>query len=304
MGRSTTPIHLIPLMPSVPPALLADVPGETLFVCDSYVEGVERGDDVDAGYRLGRVINVDHHAPTARMARTISSTNLAIAHVRQHGAAGPADAVVITHTDCDSVLSSAIVAGVLPPEDRYGAAAIAADHTGATDDIADLLQALDERRDLMLSLASLARLEGRDPEPLDADVANALAARRRSRADARAAVAAGRVAMSGPVAFGEFDTILDGEFFPALVPEATVVVIACPMPDASGRRQMKIRLGQAAPAGFSLNDLRLREFDPVYGGRWNAASNRRGGGTTIDAARYAAEVARRVEAALRQEAIR
>jgi hypothetical protein len=50
--------------------------------------------------------------------------------------------------------------------------------------------------------------------------------------------------------------------------------------------------------------LRLREFDPVYGGRWNAASNRRGGGTTIDAGHYAAEVRRRVEAALRREPIR
>jgi hypothetical protein len=304
MGRPASPIHLIPLMPSVPPAVLATVPGHTLFVCDSYVEGVEHGEDVEAGYRLGRVINVDHHAPTARMARTVSSANLAIAHVRQCGAATPADAVVITHTDCDSVLSSAIVAGLLPPEDRYGAAAIAADHTGAADDIADLLQALDERRDLALSLSSLARLEGRDPQPLEADVAAVLAARRRHRDDARAAVAAGRLAMLGPVAFGEFDTMLDGEFFPALVPDATVVVIACPMPDTSGRRQIKIRLGQAAPAGFSLHDLRLREFDPVYGGRWNAASNRRGGGTTIDAGRYAAEVRRRVEAALRGEPIR
>jgi hypothetical protein len=293
-------IHLLPLSPSVSPATIDAIPGETLYVCDSYVEGAERWDDVEGGYRSGRVVNIDHHAPSARMARTVSSANLAIAQVRRFGAAGPADAVVITHTDCDSVLSSAIMAGLLPADDRYGAAAIAADHTGAADAIADLLQALDERRDLLGSLESLARLEGRRPEPLAPDVAAALEARQRTRDAAAAAVAAGRIAFTGRVAFAEFDTIIDGEFFPALLPEAVVVAIACPMPDVAGRRQIKTRLGPAAPPGFSLHDLRLHEVDPVYGGRWNAGSTRRGGGTTMEMRHFVDALDRRVEAALRQ----
>lgn len=53
-----------------------------------------------------------------------------MAYVKEEGIASPADCVVINHTDCDSVLSSAIIRGILPPEKRFGDAAIAADHTG------------------------------------------------------------------------------------------------------------------------------------------------------------------------------
>jgi hypothetical protein len=81
---------------------------------------------------------------------------LAIQHVTNVGV--PTCAVVINHTDCDSVLSSGTASGHLEPLKEYGVAAIAADHTGEENDIADLLQALDERRDLCLAFTSLDRI--------------------------------------------------------------------------------------------------------------------------------------------------
>ena len=101
-----------------------------IIVCDAYVTGIERGDLVAGGYALGKVLNVDHHAPTRQMQRLVSSANLAIERVVSGGVATPGDVVLINHTDCDSILSSGIVSGRLDPEARFGAAAIAADHTG------------------------------------------------------------------------------------------------------------------------------------------------------------------------------
>ena len=64
------------------------------------------------------------------MYRFVSSANLAVEWVRARHGPRPGDLVVITHTDCDSVLSSGIVSGRLEPKPEYEAAAIAADHTG------------------------------------------------------------------------------------------------------------------------------------------------------------------------------
>jgi hypothetical protein len=114
------------------------------------------------------------------MARSVSSANLALAHIAAHGRASRDATVVVTHADCDSVLSAGLMAGVLEPRATYGEAALAADHTGEANDIADLLQALDARRDLALSFESLRALEAGESLP---DVAaGALAQRRTERA--------------------------------------------------------------------------------------------------------------------------
>ena len=60
---------------------------------------------------------------------------------------------------------------------------------------------------------------------------------------------------------------------------------------ASPLWNVKLRLGQAAPAGLSLHDLKLSAWDKNFGGRWNAGSNKRGGGTDIAPVDYAAQVA-------------
>lgn len=266
-----------------------------VVACDFHVDAIEvDGSEVPGGYRVGRVLNIDHHAPTRRMARIVSSANLALEHVR---VAGPTKGtVVINHTDCDSILSSGIVGGDLPADPRFGAAAIAADHTGTADPIADLLSGLWNRRDVDLSRRNLRLLL--DGRPLEADAQAASDNRRRQREEAARLVAIGRFVSLGPVAFADLTEDIDGVFFPALLPDA--VVVATGLPGEPGRRVVKLRLGGAAPAGFSLHSLRLTEFDPVYGGRWNAGSNRRGGGTTLSLADYAGEVARRVSETIRR----
>ncbi|MGE3601282.1 MAG: hypothetical protein AB7N70_37715, partial [Dehalococcoidia bacterium] len=75
---------------------------------------------------------------------------------------------------------------------------------------------------------------------------------------------------------------VDGEFLPALLPEATLIVIGSPHPTHPDRWAIKVRRGAAMPAGRTLQDLGLEAVDPAYGGRWNAGSTKKGGGTTLD----------------------
>jgi hypothetical protein len=44
-----------------------------ICACDFYVEGIESATAVVGGYQRGRILNVDHHAPTREMARRISN---------------------------------------------------------------------------------------------------------------------------------------------------------------------------------------------------------------------------------------
>lgn len=293
-----SPIHLIPSS-----GVVREHPDLVRFsgpvvVCDCYVEGIEHGRAVPGGYERGRVVNVDHHADTPLMRRRVSSANLAIERVRACGVAPDGTPVVVNHTDCDSILSAGIVSGRLEPDEEFGDAAIAADHTGAEHPIADLLQALDPARDVELSFRSLDAL--RRGQPLEAAARNALDDRRRRRQAAADAVASGRMRMDGPIAWGVFDETLQGEFFPALLPEAVVILAVAPHPDLSpGRLEMKLRLGARAPEGFGLHGL-LADFDPGYGGRWNAGANKRErdgrpGGSDVAPEVYAAELRRRVE---------
>jgi hypothetical protein len=285
-------LYLLPASNRMPAEKVLEVrPAGEVIACDFYVDGAEEGEEVPGGYRLGRLLNVDHHAPTRRMARMVSSTNLAIAQVE----AGPVDpdaAVVINHADCDTILSSAIMAGLLAPDPRYGAAAIAADHTGEEDPIADLLQALDALRDPALSLRSLRALER--GEPLDAVALERTDDRRRRREHAERYVAEGRFRSCGCVRWATLNDVVDAAFFPALLPDACVIVAAMPLRGHPGRWEVKVRLGLAAPAGLTLHDLRIADWDPAFGGRWNAGANRRAGGTSIRAEAYAAELWRRI----------
>jgi len=157
-------------------------PTAPLVACDFYIAGIEEGREVTGGFQLGRILNIDHHAAVASMARTVSSTNPAIDRVRQCGLPAPESRVVITHTDCDSVLSAAIMSGRVPPETILGEAAIAADHSGAENPIADLLQGLQRHRDFELFLHNLNLLIlGKS---LDLLAEEALNVRKRKRAQA------------------------------------------------------------------------------------------------------------------------
>ena len=280
--------------------LLARYPVGEILACDFYITGAELGTSVPGGYRLAeRVLNIDHHAPTPRMARVVSSTNLAL-DWRAANATAAAESrqaveqavVVINHTDCDSILSSGIVSGRLDALPEYGRAALAADHTGEENAIADTLQALEPCRDVELSFVTLRAIETGLTLPEQAR--EALARWRHKRDCAAHYVAQGTVTSDGLMAFGMVDHETDGIFFPPLLPDAALILLAVPRPNASGRWTMKLRLGARAPEGFTIHDLHMTEFDPAYGGRWNAGSNARAGGTTIPPERYVEEVRRRL----------
>jgi hypothetical protein len=281
--------------------LLARYPTGEILACDFYIAGAELGTPVPGGYRLGtRVLNIDHHAPTARMSRVISATNLALdwraanAGSRQ---AAEQPIVVINHTDCDSILSSGIASCRLDALPGYGRAALAADHTGEENAIADALQALEPWRDVELSFATLRALEMGAPLPEQAR--GALERWRHKRDCAAHYVAEGTVTSDGLLAFGILDREIDGMFFPPLLPDAVLILLAIPKPNERGTWTMKLRLGAAAPEGFTIHDLHMTELDPAYGGRWNAGSNARAGGTTIPPTRYAEEVRGRLLTARR-----
>jgi hypothetical protein len=150
-----------------------------LAVADCYVEGVESWTPADWGWQMQAdsrtVLNVDHHAEDERFFRQVSSGNPAIRYVSAEGPLPAGARVLVNHTDCDSVISASILAGLPPPDGVFGEAVIAADHTGAPHAIADLLQALDPLRDFEYSLACLqASMRG---ESLDGRAAELLAKR-------------------------------------------------------------------------------------------------------------------------------
>ncbi len=279
-------IYLLSERPNVDPSDLLALHDGPIIACDCYVVGAEHWLAVPGGYSSGRIVNVDHHAPTAAMARRISSANLALERVRAIGLPSNDTAIFVTHADCDSILSAGILSGTLATDDRYGDAALAADHTGDPNAIADLLQSLDRRRDLAFSFAALAALEAGRPLPGDAQLD--LNAQYRKRDAAAACVREGKVHLQGPIAIVELDESLDGAYFTPLLPDAVVILLSIPHEVHTSRLEMKLRLGNAAPSGFSLHDLDIRRFDPAYGGRWNAGSNRRSGGSPLPLQEYAA----------------
>ena len=264
----------------------ADILNEHLgpvVACDFYIEGAELAREIPGGYEIDGVMNIDHHAPALRMMRHVSSTNLAIDQVRYDGRIKPGGMVFVSHTDCDSVLSSAIMAGELEPEERFGEAAIAADHTGERNEIADVLQSLEPRRDLYFSLRNLRKLM--DGQPLDWTAQPFYADRLRKREAAENLVAKRKVHMDGPLAHAVLDMKIDGALLPAKLPEAALILLISARTDSS-RWDAKIRLGNRAPSGASLRQLRMKRFDPAFAGRWNAGSNARNGGTDVRPEEY------------------
>lgn len=231
-------------------------------------------------YQEGGVTSIDHHFPDPRFWRPISSTNLAIAYANSYPFKIDAprritSPVAITHTDADSILAAGILTGILEPDEMFGKAAIAADHTGEENEIADLLMGVEGRRDVAFSMNCLfAELGGgRLPEGAREDLDRRL----RRRDEARKFVEQGRFEMiENGVAYGIIkpgETSLPGEFLPRLLPEASVIVLAIPM--ESDHWEMKTRTGFKFPAGKTLHSLNL----PDWGGRWNAGSTNRHGGT-------------------------
>jgi hypothetical protein len=83
------------------------------------------------------------------------------------------------------------------------------------------------------------------------------------------------------LAFARYDGEIDGALFSTRFEQAVVIMLAVPDARDPGSWIMKLRRGRAAPRDFSLHALNVGEWDANYGGRANAGSNKRGGGTTM-----------------------
>jgi hypothetical protein len=267
--------------------VLAAAPHGRLLACDFYIAGAENWNEKAWGYENGRLVNIDHHADTPAMRRYVSSANLALKYVHENGVAKENETVVINHTDCDSVLSAAIVRGDVEADVRFGEAAIAADHTGEENSIADLLQALDARRDYEYSLDQLRSLLSGGV--LDEDAKIALVTRHQEREEAARLVQAGAFEMQDGIAWTQLETRIGGELFMPLLPQMKLIVMFYPNPEEPGKWLNKVRLGNAAPDNFSMHQL-IEPFDKNFGGRWNAGSNKRGGGSTLAPQKYIAHL--------------
>lgn len=192
---------------------------------------------------------------------------------------------MINRTDCDSVLSSLIIRGILPPDERFGEAAIAADHTGAVNEIADLLQSLEDKRDLEFSVRNLKLLLGN--KDLELRAQKLLIGRYTEREKASEIVKTGGIVVFGGISYTKLDRKIDSSFFPALIPAAQVILVFSPHEKNADRWEAKIRLGMAAPAELTLDKLEIEDIDRGFGYRWNAGSNRREGGTSLNIEEYA-----------------
>jgi hypothetical protein len=297
-----TPIVLLPLSNEVTvPQILSATMANPTVVADCYVKGVESWTAADWGWQTRvaerTLINIDHHAKDKRFFRRISSGNLAIVYVNAHGVLPDQVPALINHTDCDSILSAAILTGLLPPEEKFGQAVIAADHTGEPNAIADLLQALDPMRDVELSLRNLnLLLQG---AALEEVAVNLVEGRKKQREMVAALVQMRRVEFIGSVAVIKLsaEEKLSGEFLPSLLPAARVIIAALPM--SNGKWETKVRLGLAAQAGETLFSIDVERWECAFRGRWNAGSTRRSGGSTIDPVVLAQRLADSLEPTLR-----
>lgn len=258
--------------------ILDKYPRRNIVACDFAIKGIIEGEETQSGFRKGPILSIDHHAGQS-MERIVSSTNLAINQVNSHGLVNQDDLVLINHCDADSILASSIVRGILPPEERFGQAAIAADHTGEVNGIADLLQALQSKKDPEFSLRNLSLLlTGR---PIEMLAQQELTKRLNEREECRRLVESGKIQFlnDGRLAYAVLDHELsDSVFFPALLPDSTLILVFMPFgKDIQGQDiwRVRVRSGLNIFPGFSIHKLGLNQVDSNYGGRWNGGSNTR-----------------------------
>lgn len=270
-------------------------PNDKIAICDFYLKGAENGLITENNILYEEILNFDHHAPIQQMKKYISSTNFAIDYVRKNGILSKDYKIIINHTDCDSVLSSLILMGLLPPNKSFGEAAIAADHTGEENQIADLLQAIQEKRDFEFSFRNLKLLLRGNP--IDSEAQKLLEKRKKDREKIKSLIEKNKfqyIPLKGGknIAWIILDEKIDGALAPSLLPNSLIIILASLMPEGFSKKwEIKVRLGLNAKKGLNLNQLNL----PDFGGRWNAGSTKRYGGTDIEPTEFVKIIKERIE---------
>ncbi len=292
-----------------------------LFVVDQKVADIEsRGERLPYGYQVSdesfRITVIDHHVADSYFER-LSTGNLVLEFFKHHPEGPPSDArILITHGDCDSVLSAGMLLKVIPPLPEFGEAVMSADHTFERNLMADLLQAIEgfppigggtmaliepalvepalidpavidqlDRTALVpsieLSFKSLGQLlQGKELNPL---VARALEGRLSARSAWEMRLRNGDIT-SYPN--GTLVSVISGqltqdpypEFLKALVPEAALILVFHQVPEQDDFLQVRALTGNTLPEHLSLGDESIitQELVPGFGGRKDAGSNRRG----------------------------
>jgi len=250
-----------------------------VYICDFYVKGAEDWEEIEGGFKKGRYINIDHHAPGERMAKFITSTCLACDYVNKYGVAGKDSKILINHTDCDSILSSHIMCGIIAPEKRFADASIDADHTGRPNIISDALQSNSIFVDVATSFECLKSILS------NTQMTNASFSRYQKRLDERNMLASlvekGEIKHEGILHYICLNSCIDTALLPALIPDSIIIGVFAPM--KNGNYSVALRLGMNAPPGLYLNQLGL---PGGFNGRWNAGNSKRSGGTSIPIPEY------------------
>lgn len=229
----------------------------------------------------GRFVRIDHHIENEGTYRHISATNQAIERVKEiekktgkryKDVIGDTP-VFLTHTDADSILAALISRGIIPPKLRYGMAAIAADHTGEANRIADALMGIHRGRDIAFSHKILRKVEKR--KPLGEKAQQLLSKRLEARENAKNLIPQFQN-LGDNVYYGKFPEEVDGELLPGLIDDAAVIAVAFPMesPDEFPRYVVKLRAGKKFQEGYSLMQAGME----TTGGRYDATSTKRKGG--------------------------
>ncbi len=300
-------------------------------------------------YQGREIINIDHHIPIDEMKRIVSSTNLACEYVKNNGIIQDEEYdVVAHHADVDSFLATLVLRGAIPPDQGIEDTAIAADHTGRDNALADFLQASQEEKKIkdangetsyqntfkylsenlakllekvniddlskMKSRELLQLLNDNDELKIDPKMILNLESRIKKRQKVKELVERlgqkegfKEVREGSGVYYVDVNQEIDGELAPAVFADnginANVIVISYPNKDFPGRLATKVRLGEWG----MINKLDLQKIDlnyfvrgidkegnkldtPGYGGRWNAGSDKRNGGTYLNGCEYARNI--------------
>lgn len=280
-----------------------EVGATVLYACDFSIDGIEEFEKEGYFERDG-IVNIDHHSESPNYKKYISSANLAMEYIKNHPDFLIGSRALTHHTDCDSVLSSALMSGILLPEERFGDAVIAADHTGEANEIADLLQALKDgpsgevkekstaeknKEKYLYALRQLQKfLTG---EELDEEARKLYEKRLKERLFLQEIIRRGDLKYSGAnneVAYLETDQEkFDATLLVGLLPNAKIIFTA--RKGVDDKTIINVRLGRAIKPGTDLRDIMDNANEP-FGGRWNAGANKRKGGSISTPAEIAKKI--------------
>ncbi len=278
-----------------------------LFVVDQKVAEIEsRGERLPYGYRVSsgytHITVIDHHVADPYFER-LSTGNLVLEFFKYHPDGPPSEArILITHGDCDSVLSAGMLLKAIPPLPEFGEAVMSADHTFEANLIADLLQSIEgfppigggtmaliDEGDcskltpsIELSFKSLGQLlQGKK---LDDCVSHAFEGRLSARSAWESRLHNGEIRWypNGTVVSvipGKLTQDPYPEFLKILIPDVSLILVFHQVPEKDNFLQVRALTGNSIPGHLSLGDESIitQELVPKFGGRKDAGSNRRGG---------------------------